>query len=549
MEAGFQGDKLSMNYKNLTRLAFVSLALGWIFDLLFWKHSPGISILIFVLIYLAGLFYLTFSEGLRPPPASYFLVAPILFFAVFTALRLEPFTVFVCLLLLVVCLLILSMTWMGGRWVNYSLMDYVARFFLLIGGLITLGSEKILSIKQSEAGQDGPKKTSRLGEMARKVLLPIIGGLIIAAPALFILGGLLASADPIFAGRMEGLWKILMEMDIWDLVLRTFLILLLAYAFSGAFLFSILKSNEEKLLGQEKPVIPRFFNWVSAATVIASVDLLFAFFVYIQFRYFFGGQANISTSGYTYAEYARQGFNELLMVAFLSLLLYLSLSTISRRADGPRRHIYTSLGVFLVLLVGVILVSAYQRLNLYEAAYGFSRIRTYSHVFIIWMGILLVSTVYLEIADRLRAFALTCLLAAMGFGMTLSILNVDGFIVRQNLARQALGYPLDTAYLVSLSDDALPDLARGYSGALPGAPAHNEITGILHCRLKEMESLPFSPDWQSFHWSHHNARQILEGFRANLANSQIEETDVWLVVVNGQEVICHDPSSFESRDY
>jgi hypothetical protein len=237
------------------------------------------------------------------------------------------------------------------------------------------------------------------------------------------------------------------------------------------------------------------------------------------------------------------------MVAFLSLMLYLSLSTISRRADGARRHINTSLGVFLVLLVGVILVSAYQRLNLYEAAYGFSRIRTYSHVFIIWMGILLVSTVYLEIADRLRAFALTCLLAAMGFGMTLAILNVDGFIVRQNLARQALGYPLDTAYLVSLSDDALPDLTRGYSGALPGAPAHNEITGILHCRLKEMESLPFSPDWQSFHWSHHNARQILEGFRANLANSRIEETDGWLVVVNGQEVICHDPSSFESRDY
>jgi hypothetical protein len=44
--------------------------------------------------------------------------------------------------------------------------------------------------------------------------------------------------------------------------------------------------------------------------VLSSVVVLFSAFVIIQFQYFFGGAANISIEGYTYAEYARRGFGE-----------------------------------------------------------------------------------------------------------------------------------------------------------------------------------------------------------------------------------------------
>ena len=51
---------------------------------------------------------------------------------------------------------------------------------------------------------------------------------------------------------------------------------------------------------------------IEVATLLISVDLLFLVFVWIQFAYLFGGQANITLEGYTYAEYARRGFFELL---------------------------------------------------------------------------------------------------------------------------------------------------------------------------------------------------------------------------------------------
>ncbi len=97
------------------------------------------------------------------------------------------------------------------------------------------------------------------------------------------------------------------------------------------------------------------------------------------------------------------------------------------------------LSVGIVALVLVMLVSAYKRLVLYETAYGFSELRTYTHVFMIWLGLLLISTVILEIIHRERMFALTALIASIGFAATLPILNVDAFIVQKNIARELQG--------------------------------------------------------------------------------------------------------------
>ena len=122
--------------------------------------------------------------------------------------------------------------------------------------------------------------------------------------------------------------------------------------------------------------------------MLGSVVILFAAFVAIQFQYFFGGQANIHIEGYTYAEYARKGFGELVAVAFFSLLLLLGLGAITRRDTESQRKTFSSLGVGLVGLVLVMLISAFQRLALYESAYGFSRLRAYTHVFMIWLALL-----------------------------------------------------------------------------------------------------------------------------------------------------------------
>ena len=312
-------------------------------------------------------------------------------------------------------------------------------------------------------------------------------------------------------------------------------ILVIAYALAGTYLHAAQKSDEDVM---EKDWVSPFLGFTESAIVLGSVVILFAVFVIIQFQYFFGGQANISIEGYTYSEYARKGFGELVAVAFFSLLLLLGLGAITRRENSTQRRIFSNLGVVLVGLVTVMLVSAYQRLVLYESAYGFSRLRTYTHVFMIWLGLLLVAVVLLETIRREHAVGLAMLLAALGFIVSLGLLNVDAFIVQQNIQREVEGVKmptrdsatLDAQYFLDLSDDAVPPLVSAYEDDSLPEPVREEVGASLACirytRSLDKRALP----WQSFHFSRYFADQAFGKVNKELNAYKITDNEMPVTV-------------------
>jgi hypothetical protein len=285
--------------------------------------------------------------------------------------------------------------------------------------------------------------------------------------------------------------------------------------------------------------------------VLGSVVILFISFVVIQFQYFFGGQANIHIEGYTFSEYARKGFGELVAVAFFSLLLLLGLGAITRRENETQRRVFSGLGIALVGLVIVMLISAYQRLVLYEEAYGFSRLRTYTHVFMFWLGLLLITVVFLEMTRRERAAGLAMVLALLGFIVSLNVLNVDAFIVKQNIQREIRSEKdetfsrgradLDSQYFLDLSDDAVPSLVSAFqSKSTPTAVKEKlgaSLTCIRYTRAQEKREYP----WQAFHVSRYNADIALSKVDKSLDAYKITDTE-WPVTVNtpgGEEISCY----------
>ena len=86
-------------------------------------------------------------------------------------------------------------------------------------------------------------------------------------------------------------------------------------------------------------------------------------------------------------------------------------------------------------------------------------------VILIWLGLLL-SWFMLTLWRWPNHVAIGLFVTAIGFLVTLNLLNPDAFIVRQNLARYRATGDLDAAYLVSLSADAVPgvELAHKSSG-------------------------------------------------------------------------------------
>jgi hypothetical protein len=523
--------------KRASQMWLVVIVVAWFFDFLFWEKAVGISFPVFVSLALAGGFYVMWREGVRPAFSSLLLVLPLGYFTLMSAVRLELFTRFVDFSFTLGLMALLAVTFQGGRWLVYGPIDYAWGIIQLVGSTFSRG---LLLLTQPRKIEDVPNGQAQITTSAWGRVLPVLRGLVIALPIVVFFAALLASADLVFSRYLRDLLDFLNLEDLPEYLWRAFYILLLAYLLAGVYLHALFNSRDEKLIGYEKPLLPSFLGMTESAIVLGGVDLLFAAFVAIQFRYFFGGQANIHIDGYTYAEYARRGFAELVAVAFFSLLLFLGLSTIADRRTRRQRGWFSGLGLALVALVLVILASAFQRLLLYEQAYGFTRLRAYTHVFIVWLGLLLLTLVGLDLVKKLRYFWLAGVVAALGFGLTLNSLNVDVFIARQNVARALSGEEFDASYLTGLSADVIPVLIDLHSaGSLP-EELKDRLGGVIACydARRKQDQTPYP--WQSFHFSRQRAIQWLEAYQPVLEDFPAYKDDngALYVKVNGEVHYC-----------
>nr|WP_274622231.1 DUF4173 domain-containing protein [Myxococcus fulvus] len=209
-----------------------------------------------------------------------------------------------------------------------------------------------------------------------------------------------------------------------------------------------------------------------ALTLLIAVDVLFLVFVRFQVAYLFVGDAVAPAPGYSYAEYARRGFFELLLVSMLTLCLIMGLARWTVRGTAKAKVAFQVAASVMTVLTVAILASAMKRLGMYEDAFGYTRLRVFTHVFMVFLGGVLAWR-GVTLWWRPERFAVGAFAAALGAVVTVNVINPDALIVRHNLARELAresveGAPraegaVDVGYLYELSLDAVPELARGLS--------------------------------------------------------------------------------------
>jgi Domain of unknown function (DUF4173) len=240
------------------------------------------------------------------------------------------------------------------------------------------------------------------------------------------------------------------------------------------------------------------------AIPLVLLDLLFLAFVAVQVTVLFGGHDHVlETAGLTYAEYARQGFWQLLAAAALTLVvvaLAARVATVRHAAD--RRLLRALLGTLCALTL-VTVASALHRLHLYEDAFGLTRPRLAAEAIAWALGGLLVLVLVAGVLGIHRRGLVRLAVAGLALGLlAFSLSNPDGRIAERNVDRWQRTGDLDVAYAHGLSADAVPALAR-----LP-EPLRERVLGPLRARLAEPEP------WSSANLSRHRARAALSGARA-----------------------------------
>lgn len=320
-------------------------------------------------------------------------------------------------------------------------------------------------------------------------------GLLIALPLLLVFGGLFVSADAAFESLATDLATLISHVALTGV----------CAAFAAGALRGVCFGDASVAALGERATSPAL-RFTTAATVLASLDLLFLVFVAVQARWLFGGAALVQeTTGLTVAEYARRGFFELVTAAALVVPVLLVAEWATLR-NGPKQETsFRALATLLVLLVGVLLVSALQRMLLYVQTFGLTELRLYTTAFMVWLA-LACGWLAITVLRGVRArFAFGALVQGLAVLAGLHLANPDALITRVNLARaSSTGPAFDAAYAAgALSADAVPALLD----ALPRLPSGTREEVAKH--LSSRWGRASTRDWRSWNWAAARARALV----------------------------------------
>lgn len=217
----------------------------------------------------------------------------------------------------------------------------------------------------------------------RMVLL----GILISIPALLVIIPILAQADTEFRSLVDTILDALGE-DFRILIWRGIVGILL-----GAFMFGTLyggvykrhvKEEECIRFHEESGRVFRFVPDIAVLTFGIIVSAVYVLFIGLQARYLFSAFFGILPEAYTYAQYARQGFFELCVIALLNASFLIAMNGCAKTPRRKNRGLLLENGILGALTL-LLLTTAASKLGMYIVAYGFTVKRCISSIFLIWL--------------------------------------------------------------------------------------------------------------------------------------------------------------------
>ena len=407
---------------------------------IFSHYGPGVGVPLFVAVYFGAVFLMLGCRAKRTPCAILLLTVSIALSFFCAGSSLPGLSILNCFIILFTAAGATFQLSGHGR----ATMEHAA----ILPETVALSCQALFTRLGrpfqllGRVGRDRWKKAGRV-LLALGLTLPVLAIVLV----------LLASADAVFESIFDRLGDWLRELSpgksIWKTLRTLVLTLLIA---SGLYFIAEPPSPKEANTPQKRPA-PLYFLLPSVL-----LDVVYLLFCAIQIKYLFGGAEAAAMAG-SWAEYAREGFFQLVAVTVINLTLCL-LGTHRDTLVGRGGSFLRVANSLMLLLTLVILASAFRRMQLYILAYDLSilRLMTLWGMLAILVGIILSGWKLLHRDFRFfRVFApfvliSWCLFCLMGPGQITAEYNISRYV------QSGYTEDLDRSYLIELGPAALPAL-------------------------------------------------------------------------------------------
>jgi hypothetical protein len=468
--------------RNVFTIAAGAILLAGIFDYLFFDKIIGISVLVFIGLLVTAVYALAvrFKYNYQ---SSLWLMVPIIFFSIMPGIRANLFLNFLNIVAIIGLLLLATKELLQEHIAKFGLKEYFLTVFLLPLKFILNSIRPVLyaisAFNQSSTGN------------WRRIVI----GVFMALPVLAIFTALFSSADLAFGQFVNSIFSFNVPEEVFGhifLITMAFIGLLgtFEYIFRASTALPLVpkdESNEKHTTGRE----------VETGVFLFLIAALFLIFIIFQVTYLFGGEVNIANRGFTYAEYARHGFWELLVVASATLVVLFFTDKYTRR-ETSRKTWFTIPAVVMVLEILVIIISAFKRLILYQDTYGMTLLRFYVAGFIIFLGVIFILLATKFIWEKKENFfTFASLLTMITFLVGVNFINPDAFIAKKNIAQFDQTGKIDAAYLAHLSPDATEQIIAVYDRL--SDTDKNIVREIILANQTRWEKS--QTNWQSYNYS------------------------------------------------
>jgi hypothetical protein len=310
----------------------------------------------------------------------------------------------------------------------------------------------IFAVRESVSGVVSPVRESDIGAptswyqgRARAALR----ALVLTIPVLLVFGLLFANADPVF-GSLVALPNLRLDTVASHLFIAGFVTWASAGWLHGAFATTAPAPKTERSSSVS-------LGSLDVTAILGGLIALFAAFVAVQVGWLFGGERLVrSTTGLSYAEYARHGFFELVWVSLLVLPVLLGTRALVRDTDAVAVRRHKLLAVPLLVLLGGVMASALGRMALYVHYYGPSTARLYATVFMCWLAIVFVWFGLTILRGQTRDFAAGMTITGFLTLAGLNVVNPEALVARASIGRASAALQVSDSLPLRLAVGAAP---------------------------------------------------------------------------------------------